>query len=72
MEYVLKLLAQHYALSPTHYWHLRLLCAILLGPLLGILYLLFFGRRPRPGFRADLGPTMWVNSEGRLLYSPRR
>ena len=64
MEYLLKILAQHGVLSPTHYWHLRLLGAILLGPLLGILYLLFSGKRKRPG----AGPTMWVNSKGQLLY----
>jgi hypothetical protein len=69
MEYVLKMLAQHGALSPAHYWHLRLLCAILLGPLLGICYLLFFGKRARP--QASTGPTMWVNSEGRLRYGPQ-
>ncbi|MGI4761316.1 MAG: hypothetical protein ACRYF0_11450 [Janthinobacterium lividum] len=64
MEYLLKILAQHGALSPTHYWHLRLLSAILFGPLLGILYLLIFGKRKRPA----AGPTMWVNSKGQLLY----
>jgi hypothetical protein len=70
MEYLLKMLVQHSALSPAHYWHLRLLCAIALGPLLGLLYLLIFARRPRlrPGVGA--GPTMWVTSEGRLLYRP--
>ena len=69
MEYLLKILAQHGALSPAHYWHLRLLCAILLGPLLGIGYLLVWGRRARP--RASTGPTMWVNSAGQLRHSAR-
>jgi len=68
MEYLLKSLAQHGALSPAHYWHLRLLSAILLGPLLGILYLVVFGRRRRPGARTSTGPTMWVDSKGQLLY----
>jgi hypothetical protein len=71
MEYLLKLLVQHAGLSPTHYWHLRLLCAIVPGPLLGILYLLFFDKRARPRPRAGVGPTMWVTSEGRLLHTPR-
>lgn len=68
MEHVLKALAHHWALSPSHYWHLRLLSAIALGPLLGILYLLFFDRRARPQPRAAAGPrpTMWISSDGRL------
>jgi hypothetical protein len=69
MEYLLKVLAQHGALSPAHYWHLRLLGSISLGPLLGILYLVFFGKRKRPGLATTgaPGPTMWVNSEGKLF-----
>ena len=70
MEYVLKILAQHGALSPTHYWHLRLLFALGLGPLLGILYLVSFGRRGRP--QASPGPTMWINSAGQLRYSTKQ
>jgi hypothetical protein len=70
MEYLLKMLAQHGALSHAHYWHLRLLCAILLGPLLGIGYLVFFGRRARP--QANAGATMWINSAGQLRYSVRQ
>ena len=64
------MLVQHCAQSPAHYWHLRLLCAIALGPLLGLLYLLIFGRRVRPQLRPPAGPTMWITSEGRLLYRP--
>jgi hypothetical protein len=68
MEYLLKTLAQHGALSPAHYWHLRLLSSISLGPLLGILYLLFFGKRKRSKLHATgTGPTMWVNSKGQLF-----
>ena len=70
MEYLLKMLVQHWALSPAHYWHLRLLCAIALGPLLGLLYLLIFAKRARPRVRPGAGPTMWITSEGRLLYRP--
>lgn len=68
MEYLLKTLAQHGALSHAHYWHLRLLSSIALGPLLGIIYLVLFGKRKRPGRPApNDAPTMWVNSEGQLL-----
>jgi hypothetical protein len=67
MEYFLKVLARYGTLSPAHYWHLRLLCAIALGPLAGIGYLLLFGRRGRP--RAGTGPTLWINSAGQLATS---
>lgn len=69
MEHLLKILAQHWDLSSDQYWHLRLLSALLVGPLLGILYLLFFDKRERPRPRPAAGPkpTMWVNSEGQLI-----
>ena len=70
MAHFINHLVQSWGLSPVHYWHLRLLCAIALGPLLGLLYLLIFGRRARPQRRPGAGPTMWVTSEGRLLYRP--
>ena len=67
MEYLLKILASHGALSPAHYWHLRLLSSIALGPLLGVLYLLVAGKRKRPILPAA-GPTLWINSDGQLFY----
>lgn len=54
MEHLLKMLAQHWHLSPAHYWHLRLLSATSLGPLLGVLYVVFSGKWRRPA--AALGP----------------
>ncbi len=69
MEHPLKILAQHWDLSSDQYWHLRLLSALLLGPLLGVLFLVFFDKRSRTGPRAVAAPkpTMWVNSKGQLL-----
>jgi hypothetical protein len=69
MEHLLKILAQHWELSSDQYWHLRLLCSLLLGPVLGVLYLLFFDKRERYKPRAATGskPTMWVNSQGQLF-----
>jgi hypothetical protein len=45
MAHFLQALAQHWHLSASHYWQLRLLCAIGLGPLLGVLCLLVIARR---------------------------
>ena len=45
MEHLLHLLAQRWHLSADDYWHLRLLCALLLGPIAGVLYLLLFEKR---------------------------
>jgi hypothetical protein len=72
MEHILKILAHHWALTSAQYWHLRLLVATSLGPLLGILYLILFGRRKqsRPNTVADSEPSLWVSSQGRL-YSSR-
>jgi len=69
MEYLLKILASHGALSPTNYWHLRLLSSIALGPLIGVLYLVVAGKRKRPTQPAT-GPTMWINSDGQLFCQP--
>lgn len=71
MEHFLKLLAQHWALSPTHYWHLRLLMTLSLGPLLAIMYLVVFDRpaQRRASRIAGSQPSMWVGSDGRLLFS---
>ena len=62
METLLHFLANHGVISAAQYWHLRLLSAIALGPLLAVLYLLFFDR---PARRA--APGMWVSRDGRLL-----
>ncbi|MDJ0364751.1 hypothetical protein QMK33_06275 [Hymenobacter sp. H14-R3] len=70
MEHLLKILAQHWDFGSEHYWHLRLLCSLLVAPMLGVLYVLFFDKRERPKLRAAAGlkPTMRVNSEGQLLH----
>ena len=44
MEHFIKHLAQVWHLSPAEYWHLRLLVAISLAPLIGVLYVVFFDR----------------------------
>lgn len=66
MEHLLQLLAHHWQLSPAQYWHLRLLSALSLGPLLGVLYLVFFGRLA-PRKPRGAAPRLWVNSSGQLL-----
>ncbi|MGI4871682.1 MAG: hypothetical protein ACRYFX_10940 [Janthinobacterium lividum] len=51
MSYLFHLLAAHWHLSPEAYWHLRLVSAVSLVPLLAVLYLVVFGReRPQPRF----------------------
>jgi hypothetical protein len=45
MAHLLQVLAQHWHLSASQYWQLRLLCSISLGPLLGVLCLLLFKKR---------------------------
>ncbi|WP_151087629.1 hypothetical protein [Hymenobacter baengnokdamensis] len=69
MEQLLKLLAQHWHLTTDDYWHLRLLCTLLLGPIVGVLYLVFFDRRTptKPRLAAGSQPGMWVSKEGLLL-----
>lgn len=47
METILKSLAQHWHLTASAYWQLRLLLAISLVPLLGVLYVVLFDRRTR-------------------------
>jgi len=70
----LHFLLQHGVLSSTQYWKLRLLSAIALGPLLGVLYLVVLSwRRPRvPRAAAGPAPTMWVDKNGRLLVRRAR
>ncbi len=45
METLIKTIAHAWDLSPAHYWHLRILSSLMLMPLLGVLYLVFFNRR---------------------------
>jgi hypothetical protein len=45
MAHLLQGLAQHWHLSASQYWQLRLLCSISLGPLLGVLCLILFTKR---------------------------
>lgn len=51
MIHLQQVLAQHWHLSPDAYWHLRLLCSIAFGPLVGVFCLLLFHKREavRPG-----------------------
>ena len=72
MDHFLKLLAYDCGLSQSQYWHLRLLCSVSLGPLLAILYLLFFDKRPQQAPPAATHPSvsLWVNSDGRLVAVP--
>jgi len=70
MDHFLKLLAYDCGLSQAQYWHLRLLSSVSLGPLLGVLYLVFFDKRGRRSPRARPNVSLWVNSEGRLIALP--
>jgi hypothetical protein len=45
METILKSLAQHWHFTAAQYWHMRLLVAIMLVPLLAILYVVLFDKR---------------------------
>jgi hypothetical protein len=51
MIHLQQALAHHWHFSPAAYWHLRLLCSIALGPLVGIFCLILFHKREaiRPG-----------------------
>ena len=48
MIHLIKHLAHVWNLSPAHYWHLRMLCALLITPLIGVLYIVIFDRPKRP------------------------
>lgn len=48
MVHLIKHFAHVWDLSPAHYWHLRMLSALLLTPLLGVLYVVLFDRPKRP------------------------
>lgn len=68
MELLLKTLAHHWGLSQSQYWHLHLLSSVSIGPLLGIIYLVFFDRRARRrAYAARTKASMWVGADGRLL-----
>jgi len=49
MIHLQQLLAHHWHFSASQYWQLRLLCAIALGPLAGVLYTLLFSKKPSAG-----------------------
>ena len=75
METLLHFLVQRGVLSPAHYWPLRLLSTIALGPVLAVAYLFLFSwRAPRwPRVAASSLPSMWVSSDGQLRSrQPRR
>ena len=55
MAHFINHLVQAWGLSPVHYWHLRLLTALLLTPLLGVLYVVLFDRPRRP----TMGRRLW-------------
>jgi hypothetical protein len=55
MAHFINHLVQSWGLSPVHYWHLRLLFALLLTPLLGVLYIVLFDRPRRP----TVGRKLW-------------
>ena len=53
MAHFINHLVQAWHLNPAHYLHLRMLFALLLTPLLGVLYVVLFDRprRPKPARR---------------------
>ena len=55
MAHFINHLVHVWGLSPVHYWHLRLLTALLLTPLLGVLYVELFDRPKRP----TMGRRLW-------------
>lgn len=68
MEFLLKILAHHWGLSQSQYWHLHLLSSVSLGPLVGIFYLVFFDKRARRRAQAARAKaSMWVGADGRLF-----
>jgi hypothetical protein len=53
MIHLQQALAQHWHLSAASYLHLRLMCTIALGPLVGVLCLLLFHKRRAAGVGAS-------------------
>lgn len=47
MQHLIKAIAEHWHLTAATYWHLRLLSAISLGPLIAVMYLVLFSKRRR-------------------------
>jgi hypothetical protein len=72
MDHFFQQLAYHCGLSQNQYWHLHLLSTVSFLPLLGVLYLVFFGKRKQPSSSAKARPTvsLWVDSTGRLVALP--
>ena len=58
-------IAQHWHFSPDAYWHLRLMCSIALGPLVGVFCLLLFHKREvvRPGVNRIKHQVRTLNSQ---------
>jgi hypothetical protein len=48
MDHIIHMLASHWHLSASQYWQLRLLCAVSLVPLLGVLCLIVATSRKVP------------------------
>jgi hypothetical protein len=44
MEQLIKILAQHWGLSPANYFHLHILTSLMLVPLLAVLYVVLFDK----------------------------
>lgn len=65
MHHLLQALAQHWHLSASQYWQLRLVCSLTLGPLLGILCLILFTKRPQIAARI---PRLVRHTRGGALY----
>jgi hypothetical protein len=63
MDHFLQQLAYHCGLSQNQYWHLHLLSTVSFLPMLGVLYLVFFGKRKRHNAPAVARPvlSLWVN-----------
>jgi hypothetical protein len=72
MDHFFQQLAYHCGLSQNQYWHLHLLSTVSFLPLLGVLYLIFFGKRkqPNPPTVAQPALSLWVNSAGQLVALP--
>jgi hypothetical protein len=80
MDHIIHMLASHWHLSASQYWQLRLLCAVSLVPLLGVLCLIVATSRKVPaGFsvtrikrriKASYHPTL-SNSRANTLLASR-